>query len=1108
MKKLLLHTLLLVVASIPCFLTASAQIMPPVQDYVYVYPNNPTPTDSVTVAYVYVSGDACPDYYLAKDSTVANRIYISKKNIERPATSICATVLTKFSTTINLSTLPENTQIYFERALIKTIQYPCVLDRKGTVVAGSGDCSGQLYIQETTVYLSAIPRLWALPKTTAIDPSGKILSGLKPGDNVKFGGTEIKNDSNTTSPCRITGVVICYEVIPIPPVGCVKDKKGIVVSGEKECAGQLFIQEYSPISSARQLYVIQSIDYTNSNGTTVLKVGDQVLFGGYALKNDSSSTLGCRTVGVATCYEIISTPPACIMDKMGIVTEFKDNSTLVKDSLTGEIYAINNVKLAIGTQLKFKGTKIQCFTTPCYNIVDCYQVIYVPSCIMDKTGVVIAGIDGCTGRLFIQDTSSATTYSRIYAINEVVPVNSSGATGIKPGDKVKFGGYLIKNDSNMISRCHIDGIATCYELLTTPPPCVMDKKGVVVAGNDGCAGQLFIQEYSPINSYPQLYIIKGVDPINNAGTFTTVLKEGDIVAFGGYRTPNDSTISLCHTVGVATCYQVISTPPACVMDKIGIVTEFKDNSTLVKDSLTSDIYAINNIKLAAGTIIKFKGTKIECIKAPCYNIIDCYVVLSTPPSACVKDKEGMVVAGTSGCTGQLFIEEITPYMSPIRRLYSIKDLIVPNSTTPIQTGLKVGDKVKFGGYLTLNDSSKVSLCYTIGVATCYEVIATPPPVCVMDKTGIVVPGIDGCTGKLFIQDTTTQNTIPQLYAFDNIATTTNTKQIGLKAGDKVRFGGNLIKNDSTSSILCPIAGRAICYELVSPDNIYTLSGSVYAGSTLMTSGLAILYRKGDFKATASYTITNGTFTFTNLPIGEYTVYVIPSINLYKNYLPTFYISNYLFKNADYLTVNSSVTDMTVNLKPYEYPTGTGKITGNIFFETYTLKDSLMVDNATLKMGNVPVNNSAMNTPVILLNKLNIPVAWTLTDMVGNYTFENIALDTYRIHTETASARGESVVNLSASNTTANADVLLKSSLTDIAIPNTEDIGLTIYPNPVTDNLIVVLKVSDRIDIYNSMGQLILRKDLNQGINIIDVSTMSKGIYVARIGKSTLKVTKK
>ena len=1009
MKKLLLQSLLLIVTCISSFLPATAQTIPPVQNNVYVYPNNPTSTDSVTVAYVYVSGDACPDYFLVKDSIVSNRIYVSKRNIERPGTDICAMVLTKFSTTLNLRALPENTQIYFEGVLIKTIQYPCILDRIGTVVAGSGDCSGQLYIQETTIYLSAIPRLFTLPKTTSFDPNGKMLSTLKAGDKVKFGGTEIQNDSSATSACKITGVANCYEVISTPPVGCVKDKKGMVIN----CGGQLFIQEYSPISSARQLY---SMDKINNTMPVGLKEGDQVIFGGYLIKNDSSATGLCHKVGVATCYEVISTPPVCIMDKMGIVTEFKDNSTLVKDSLTSDIYAINNVKLEAGTLIKFKGTKIECITTPCYNIIECYQVIGILPCVMDKKGLVVEGIDGCTGQLFIHDTAFPNPNTQLYSIEKMATTNGTNQVRLKPGDIVSFGGYLLTNDSVMTVLCPIAGVATCYE--------------------------------------------------------------------------------------------VISTPPVCIMDKIGIVTEFKDNYTLVKDSLTSDIYAINNVKLEAGTLIKFKGTKIECIKAPCYNIIDCYIVISTTPPPCLLDKAGVVVAGTGSCTGQLFIEETTPYMSAIRRLYSIKDLNISNSMIPIQTGLKVGDKVKFGGYLTMNDSSKVNLCYTVGVATCYEAISTPPPVCVMDKTGVVVPGIDGCTGRLFIQDTTSPDNVPQLYDLNSIATAYNSNLTGLKAGDLVKFGGYLVNNDSTFDILCPVAGRVTCYELVSPDNIYTLSGSVYGGSELMKSGLAILYRKGDYKATTSYKINNGTFTFVNLPKGDYTVYVIPSISLYKNYLPAFYISNYLFKNADYLDLKSDITDVTINLKPYEYPTGTGKIYGNIFFETFALKDMTLVDNGLLKTGRVAIDNTAVNTPVILLNSDSEPVAWTMTDSYGNYYFENIALETYKILTETASAKGESIVSLTPDNSIANADLMLKGLQTDTGISQAEGVVLRIYPNPVSDNLIVILKAAEKVNIYNALGQLILNQSLKQDINVLDFSTINKGIYFAKIGKTTIKLIKK
>jgi len=944
MKKLLLNTLLLIVASIPCFITATAQTIPALQSSVYVFPDSPSAKDSVTVTLVYVSGDACPDYYLVKDSSLTNRIYVSKRNIEKPANSFCAEVVTKFSATLNLGFLPANTQIYFEGNLIKTIEYPCVMDRKGIVVAGTGDCTGQNYIQETTIYLSAFPRLFALPTSTTIDANGSLVT-LKPGDNVRFGGTEIKNDSVPSGSCRIIGVANCYEVISTPPPGCELNKKGIVISGKDGCAGELFIQEYSPVSSSRQLYSIQTNDSVSSNGTPSngLKEGDQVLFGGYLIKNDSILSGLCHIVGVATCYRVVINPPGCIMDKTGIVVEIKDSNSIIKEISTGDLYAINKVHLNIGSQIKFKGIKIECFTTPCYYIVDCYQVIDVPKCIMNKTGEVVYGIDGCTGKLFIQETTSGSTNSYLYAINDILPLSSGIAHGLKPGDKVLFGGNLLKNDSSMIRLCPVDGIATCYELLTTPPPCTMDKKGIVVSGKNGCTGQLFIQEYSPINSYPQLYIIKGGPILNNSGTHSTLLKEGDIVTFGGYLTLNDSsTTNTCRTVGIATCYQVVSTPPACIMD----------------------------------------------------------------------------------------------------------------------------------------------------------------------KTGIVVPGIDGCTGQLFIQYTSGATTYPQLYTFDNPVTANSTISVRLKAGDKVKFGGYLINNDSTYSILCPIAGKATCYELLSSDSIYTLSGSVYAGNSVIKSGTVLLYLKGERKAMATYPVTDGTFAFSNLPKGEYSVYAIPSLNLYTNYLPTFYISNYLFLMADYHALNNSVTDMTVHLMTCEYPVGTGKITGNIFFETYNLKDSLMVENAVTKINNIPKNNSAINTPVILLNYLNDPVAWTLTDIDGNYTFENIALGTYKVVTETASAKGESFVTLTPGNSNANADLILKGLLTDSGTSTAEDIIMSIYPIPVVDNLTLTLKEDAKAEFYNTVGQQLLNLNLKSGNNVVYLGTFNKGIYFVKIGNTIIKVIKK
>jgi len=789
MKKLILYTLLPIVASILNLSKATSEVIPlPVLNRVYITPDNPTPTDSVTIAFDYVSGDSCPDYYLVKDSVVANKIYVSKKSIDNSMV-MCAQIVTKFTTTLNLGMLEENTQIYFEGVLIKTISYSQVIPP----------------VQDS-VYIT-------------------------PG-----------NPGSTDS------VTVAY----------------VYVSDD----------------SCPDYYLVKDSVVAN-------KI--------YVSKKNS----------------IVNTRVICAQ----IVTKFTTT--------------LNLGMLEDNTQIYFEGVLIKTISYPCT---------------MDKNGVIVAGTGGCTGHLFIEEkTIASPAIPRLYALPNTTVINGNGTQpGLIPGEIVKFGGYELLTDSYAKNPCPVFGIATCYEVISTPPACVMDKKGLVVTGTDGCAGQIFIQDTSSPNTNPQLYALRDSATVN--GNNTVALKPGDIVMFGDSLTINTTGLtSLCHTVGVVTCYQVISTPPACVMDK-----------------------------------------------------------------------SGMVVAGTNACTGQLFIEETTPYMSMIPRLYSFKNDTVINANS--LTALKVGDQVKFGGYLTPNDSSVMNLCHTIGVAT--------------------------------------------------------------------------------------------CYELVQPENVDTLMGTVYAGNAIAKTGLAILYKKGDSKATATYTITNGTFLFTNLSNADYTVYIIPDINAYRNYLPTFYKNNFLFQNADYITLAGTMMNVTVNLKSYVYPVGTGKIYGNIFFETYTLKDSLLVDSVQYKTGSIVVNNSAINTPVLLLNRIGEPVAWTLTDLYGNYTFENIALDTYTILSETASAEGDSNVSLSPANSIANADLILKGLQSYTGITNPEDVVQSIYPNPVSDNLIIVLKEAENVGIYNTLGQLLINKRLNQGINVLDLSTMNKSIYFVRIGETTIKLIKK
>ncbi|HLP05039.1 MAG TPA: T9SS type A sorting domain-containing protein [Paludibacter sp.] len=604
--------------------------------------------------------------------------------------------------------------------------------------------------------------------------------------------------------------------------------------------------------------------------------------------------------------------------------------------------------------------------------------------------------------------------------------------------------------------------------------------------------------------------------------------------------------------------------PACVMDRAGVVVELTATSSIVKENSTAEFFEIHDTLLPVGTLVQFKGTKIQCFAAPCYNIVDCYAVVETP--ACKLDKDGIVVEGMEDCSGKLLIED-TRVMTIFPQRYVIG---VPDS------GLKAGDRVRFSGYKTPVDSSTVKLCYTVGVATCYEKIDTVncvpnkkgvamdcggqlfvleyspissarqlyyiknalpglkagdkvafggyyiKPVllepyscqavgvatcyevindsnCVLDKVGEVIQGIDGCTGQLLVREISTEATYPRLYKLEDVS--------DLKAGDRVQFGSAEISNDSIVT-LCPVAGKVVCFSKISAPATYSLSGKAMAGSEVMKSGAAILFNKNYRKALASFTITDGSFTFTGLPQAEYTVYIIPDITQCKGYLPTFYINKVSFRNSDYLTLNDNIQYLTIELRSYRTPVGTGKIHGNIFYENLALKDTVMVENGLMKTGASVAPNFAINIPVLLLNAANEAVAWTLTDVYGNYTFENIAFDTYRVVSETGVAVGELSVSLNSINPTAYADLMLKSATESTGISNPAINVLNVYPNPVSAELSVVLKESQAIGIYNVLGQLLLQKELNAGVNILDVGALNKGLLLLKAGNETIRIVKK
>jgi hypothetical protein len=204
-----------------------------------------------------------------------------------------------------------------------------------------------------------------------------------------------------------------------------------------------------------------------------------------------------------------------------------------------------------------------------------------------------------------------------------------------------------------------------------------------------------------------------------------------------------------------------------------------------------------------------------------------------------------------------------------------------------------------------------------------------------------------------------------------------------------------------------------------------------------------------------------------------------------------------------------VEQISVYLRNYVKPVGTGKIWGNIYFNSGELLDTVITDNCNCKLGAFSSVYYAINVPVILYNYKEEAVDWTLTDETGNYVFKNIALDSYKVVSETAAAFGSKKVDLTIGNTDINADLeLKKSDNNNTKVENPSTISAMIYPNPTNRFVNIEVNAATPMQIINVEGQKILQQELISGKNTIDLNTLVSGFYFINIGDKKIKLMKK
>jgi PKD repeat protein len=297
-----------------------------------------------------------------------------------------------------------------------------------------------------------------------------------------------------------------------------------------------------------------------------------------------------------------------------------------------------------------------------------------------------------------------------------------------------------------------------------------------------------------------------------------------------------------------------------------------------------------------------------------------------------------------------------------------------------------------------------------------------------------------------------------------------------------------------------------CEEIWVPE-YYDIGGLAFAGNTPINNpystgdtGVAYLYRKyNDALVTVdtNYFYEFGYYWFPEVREGNHLVKVGLTENSenFSFFAPAYYQQQLHWKDAEILQVYDS-NNYYANVYLAELPgttAGAGAVYGNI-----------------IDMQNPSLSDYVNDQPVLLYNENNELLTFQLSNIMGSFTFENLAFGTYKLYAE--------VTGFSGSPFTVTIDEInpiYYNALLEIYEGDPNDIGENnftgiqtgiIYPNPLTDNLNLDL-VADQdlnlfVTIYDLLGQKISEHNLmiQSGSEKLTLSTeqLESGLYFIAI----------
>lgn len=246
----------------------------------------------------------------------------------------------------------------------------------------------------------------------------------------------------------------------------------------------------------------------------------------------------------------------------------------------------------------------------------------------------------------------------------------------------------------------------------------------------------------------------------------------------------------------------------------------------------------------------------------------------------------------------------------------------------------------------------------------------------------------------------------------------------------------------------------------------------------------------------SIVVTNGTYLADSLQTGMYHVRFTPDPTLFPGVAPLYYTAGETWAEAEAIGLPCFLDNGNINSTSLNALNGSGTISGNI-----------VIDTTYLMMPTQPFENALVK----LFNEQDEVVAFTYSDVEGNFSFVGLNSGNYyilldvpyipqlNVHSITV-VNGQNIVG---ADFTILTDGITAANNLALSLAENSVSKVTVYPNPAKD-LIHIANYSgtaSSFEIFGIQGNSVMTGELNSGIQTIETSELTNGVYIVEIGKT-------